>query len=46
MRNEGVEYLRRVDVFWKYHCGQFPIQEIEGLLDSLGVQLKFEDMDL
>lgn len=29
MKNEGVEYLGRVDTVWKYHCGPFPTWEIK-----------------
>ena len=29
MRNKGGEYLRKVDIAWKYHCGQLPTQEIK-----------------
>ena len=29
LRNEGVGYLRKVEIFWKYHYEQFCIQEIE-----------------
>ena len=28
-RNKGVEYLRKADIAWKHHRGQFPTQEIE-----------------
>lgn len=29
MKNEGVEYLGRVDIVWKYYCGLFFIWEIK-----------------
>lgn len=46
MKADGVEYLKRVDIVWTFHCGQFPTQEIKRLLDSVGVQLRLEKIDL